>query len=333
MRVSVVIPLYNKAPYIKECFESILSQSYSDFEVIVADDRSTDNSMAVLSEIRDPRLRVVQCERNLGPAGAAQRAMDLAQGEYMIRVDADDICLPGRFEKQVAFMDANPLVGASGGHLQLFGAETDLWRFPVGMDQCRAEVLFGNPIAQPASIMRTRTLRDHAVRFEDDWPRIGEDWILWSKLIAHAGFDNIDEPLILYRRGEQNSSHGHRRATYRETILRHVFKNLDVPFTDRQLESHLMGLRSFKQSPTRARLIGFKQWLTDLRAMNEARHLFPAAAFDKRLERAWNDVFFALVTDDARLALTHYMLSEHRNPARLSYLFKSLVGRFIGKGS
>lgn len=158
--------------------------------------------------------------------------MDLAQGEYMIGVDADDICLPGRFEKQVAFMDANPLVGASGGHLQLFGAETDLWRFPVGMDQCRAEVLFGNPIAQPASIMRTRTLRDHAVRFEDDWPRIGRIGSLWSKLIAHAGFDNIDEPSILYRRGEQNSSHGHRRATYRETILRHVFKNLDVPFTD-----------------------------------------------------------------------------------------------------
>ena len=91
MKVSVVIPVFNKAPYLKACLDSVFAQSFQDFEVVAVDDASTDDSLAILRSCADPRLRIMRNERNMGPGAAAQRAMDAATGEYIIRVDADDI--------------------------------------------------------------------------------------------------------------------------------------------------------------------------------------------------------------------------------------------------
>ncbi|HQX31586.1 MAG TPA: glycosyltransferase family A protein, partial [Flavobacteriales bacterium] len=114
MKVSVVVPVYNKAPFLRECFESIFAQSFTDLEVIAVDDASTDNSLDVLRSFTDPRLRVLSNPTNKGPGVTAQHAMDQAEGEYIIRVDADDILLPHRFKEQIAFMDAHPEIGISG---------------------------------------------------------------------------------------------------------------------------------------------------------------------------------------------------------------------------
>ena len=331
MKLSVIVPVYNKAPFIRECFESIFSQSFADFELIAVDDKSTDNSLEVLHAMRDERLRIVPLEKNLGPAGAAQRAIDLAQGEYILRVDADDINLPDRFARQVAFMDANPNVGASGGHLQLFGGETGLWKFPLGKDDCRAELLFGNPVVQGASILRASLLRSKGLRFEDHWPRIGEDWIFWARMAAHAEFGNLDHALIMYRRGEQNSMHGQDHAVYRAVIVQEVFRMLGIPLTDEQCALHLVGLRSFQRPPDTRTLVAFRDWLDGLRVMNAQRRLFPAAAFERRLQRAWDQLFFALPRFGVSPALAHYRLSHVRDHGRLVYLAKYTLNRWLGR--
>ncbi|MBK6831554.1 MAG: glycosyltransferase family 2 protein [Flavobacteriales bacterium] len=108
MKVSVVIPVYNKAPFLKECFDSVFGQTFSDFELIAVDDRSTDGSLAGLRRHAGSTPAVIELERNLGPAGCAQRGFDAATGEYIVRMDADDVMFPERIAKQVAFMDANP---------------------------------------------------------------------------------------------------------------------------------------------------------------------------------------------------------------------------------
>ncbi|MBL0126385.1 MAG: glycosyltransferase family 2 protein [Flavobacteriales bacterium] len=331
MKVSVVVPVFNKAPFLRECFESILSQSFADFELIVVDDQSTDTSMEVVASFRDDRIRTLRTERNVGPAGAAQRAMDVAQGEYIIRVDADDINMPDRFARQIAYMDRNPGLGASGGHLACFGTETGTWRFPVGTDKCRAEVLFGNPIAQPTAIMRASVLRKGGLRFGDDWPRIGEDWMLWARVLQHADMDNMDVPLVHYRRGEQNSTFGSRRSGYREVILHDVFRVFGIPLSDTQADLQLVGLRSFKEPPTRATVRSFREWLDLMREMNKARGLFQPAAFEKRLKDAWDQLFFALPPYGVGPALAHYRLSDVRDPARLTYLAKYTMNRWLGR--
>jgi glycosyltransferase involved in cell wall biosynthesis len=115
MKVSVVVPVYNKAPYLREAFDTIFGQTFHDMEVISVDDRSTDDSLSILRSFTDPRLRIIALEHNLGPSGAVQRGMDAALGEYIVRMDADDLMDPRRVERQVAYMDSEPLVGASGG--------------------------------------------------------------------------------------------------------------------------------------------------------------------------------------------------------------------------
>ncbi len=118
MKVSVMMPVYNKADFLREAVESILHGTFTDLELICVDDKSTDGSLGLLRSIPDPRLRIVELAENSGPGRAANAGMEAAQGEYIVRMDADDIAVPERIALQVAFMDAHPEIGASGGQLQ-----------------------------------------------------------------------------------------------------------------------------------------------------------------------------------------------------------------------
>lgn len=331
MRLSVIVPVFNKAPFIEECFASIFTQSYSDFEVIAVDDKSTDDSLSVLRQLKDDRLKVVALERNVGPGGAAQRAMDLAQGEYIIRVDADDLCMPERFARQVDFMDRNPGLIASGGALQLFGSEKDFWPMPVGEDACRAELLFGNPVSQGASIMRAAPLREHGLRYEDHWPRIGEDWFFWARIAPFGAFNNLPEPLIMYRRGAANSTFGQDAYTYREHIMKVMFAMLGIDATDDDIESHLLLLRTFKRAPDAQLLRAAWHWMARLKALNAQRGLFSAAAFDARLRQAWRKAFFAIADRERSVALQHWLLGPERPAAHLIYLATLAINSMLGR--
>ncbi len=113
--VSVLVPAYNAERYILQSVQSILAQTIEDFELIVVNDASTDRTLDILSAIHDRRLRVLTNDRNLGVVGAGNRALDEASGRYIARLDADDLCLPTRFAKQVAFLEQKP-PGAGAGH-------------------------------------------------------------------------------------------------------------------------------------------------------------------------------------------------------------------------
>lgn len=110
-RVSVVLPSYNHGKFVEKTIRSVLEQDFADLEVIVCDDASTDDSLAVLHGIKDPRLTVLAQPKNTGAAVAAQRAQNAAQGEYIARICSDDLCLPGRITRQVAWLDNHPQIG------------------------------------------------------------------------------------------------------------------------------------------------------------------------------------------------------------------------------
>ena len=115
-RVSVLLPLYNGEAYIREAVESVLAQTRRDFELLILDDGSRDGSLAIVQEIarRDPRVRLISRE-NRGLTETLNELLAAARGEFVARMDADDVCLPDRFERQVAFLDAHPEVVCVGG--------------------------------------------------------------------------------------------------------------------------------------------------------------------------------------------------------------------------
>ncbi|MCC6841410.1 MAG: glycosyltransferase family 2 protein [Flavobacteriales bacterium] len=331
MKVSVVIPVYNKAPFLREAVESILGQTFKDFELICVDDKSTDNSLEVLRAIKDPRLRIVELERNGGPGVAANAGLDAARGEYIVRMDADDIAVPERIALQVAFMDAHPELVASGGRMRLFGAEDELWNYPLTADACAAQLAFGVPVVQGASIVRRSVLEAHGLRYDPTWPRIGEDWLLWLRLAPYGPMANLPDVLVHYRRGAQNIAHGRDKAADTAPLQQAAFKAMGIPHAPEELDLMLMGSTIFKLKPTAARVKALRRWYNKLIALNADRHFAPEAAFQARVEQQWNKLFHHLPRYGMAPALAHLRLSGHWPMDRLVYALKYRINARLGR--
>lgn len=328
MKASVVIPVYNKAPWLKECLESVFAQTFTDFEVVAVDDASTDGSLEVLRSFRDPRLRIIELPHNVGPGGAAQRGMDAAQGEYIIRVDADDVMYPDRFAVQVEVLDTHPSVGATSGHIRLMNEPGVLHRVERSDEAAKARMLFGVPLNQPATAYRTAVLRRHDVRFSDTWPRYGEDWMHQLELARHTRFLNLDRPLIHYRKGTMNIAYGRDRIADQRALARYVFDRLGWPLTDVQRDLHLATVKCFPRPFTVADVEAYKAWLARLSQLNRERGTFDQAALDAQLAYHWDALFYHLPAFGVGVALRHRRLSPRWTWEKWRYLLSSaLVGR------
>lgn len=288
MKVSVVVPVYNKAPFLEACFNSLFAQSYADFELIVVDDASTDDSLQVLRAMHDPRLRIIALERNVGPGLAAQRGMDEARGEYILRADADDVQLPDRIAAQLAQLDAHPELGAVSAHMDLLGRPGEVYKVPLEHEALRVELLFGVALFQPALALRRSVLLEHGIRYRAEWPRFGEDWMLQLELARVTRMANLDRPLVQYRVGPQNSSAGRDRQADLSLLFRHAFSSLGFPLSDADLDVHLYTARYFRHHPPDAdSLKQLRAWCDRIRAHNADMGNFDQALLDERLQRAW----------------------------------------------
>lgn len=322
MRVSVILPVHNKEAWLEESVRSVLDQTYRDIEVIAVDDKSTDGSLRLLRGIGDDRLRVIALENNLGPAGAAQRAIDLARGEYVVRMDADDIMLPDRIAEQVKFMDANPELGASGSHQQVLGSDT-LMRASLTHEDCLAGALFQIPMFQPTTIYRRRILVDHDVRFQDDWPRYGEDWWYQARLLRVTRVANMDKALLLYRVGDQNVRARIDRERQLRILYEGLFAHFDCPLPPERILAHLHAVK-WSNGPLRpAHVRAVRSHLDALRAFNAQRRAFPEAAFNARLDRVWNEFGFKLPPSGLRVMLAYAAYGKSMGLGKIRYMLSS----------
>jgi glycosyltransferase involved in cell wall biosynthesis len=236
--VSVVIPLYNAAPYVAQAVRSVLDQTVADFELIVIDDGSTDGSAQVVERAAkgDGRLRLVR-QANAGVSAASNRGTELARGEFLARVDADDVCLPHRLEKQVAYLREHPECVAVGSRVMFIDEEgLPLFEMPgiaLGHEEIDRGLLAVEwTILQPATMFRTTALR--AVGGYRTDLRIHEDHDLFLKLAEFGKLANIDEVLFQYRQRTNSAV-----TTYAD---RHVWSFQSV-FEDAWKRRGLVGKR------------------------------------------------------------------------------------------
>ena len=321
MKASVVIPVYNKAPFLKECMDSVLAQTFTDIEVIAVDDRSTDDSMEILRSYTDPRLKVIQMERNSGPGLAAQVGHDAAQGEYIIRVDADDIQHPDRIAKQIAFMDRHPSIGVSGTAMQRLNNRSLM--MPPHTDQaCRAAAIFIVPVLQPSMILRREVLLRNGVKYEEHWPRYGEDWLLLLRLFPHTEFANLPDILVTYREGGISSG---RDTQDMHLLFRAAFKAFALPTpTTEELHLHGMIVKHFHHPPDAAAIRKFHGWLGHLKEWNDRNRIFAKKEFDGRLAAAWTELFYFLPPFGPGPVWEYLRLKGEFSFARLYYMIRTL---------
>lgn len=228
-KVTVLMPVYNSAQYLVEAINSILNQTWSDFEFLIIDDASEDDSLKIINSFNDKRIRIIHNEVNLKLVGALNKGVDLARGDYIVRMDSDDISLPFRLWEQVKFMDKNPDIGISGGWLQNFGANDIVTHYPVSDEEIRATMPFRNPFAHPSMIMRRNFLNHYNLRYNMDYAYV-EDYELWIRCSKLTKMANIEKVLVLYRFGHSSisSTHGEKQKQLKRKIYRDNLRGIGI---------------------------------------------------------------------------------------------------------
>jgi glycosyltransferase involved in cell wall biosynthesis len=190
--------VYNGEPYLREAVESILAQTYSDYEFIIIDDGSTDNGVEIVRSYRDPRIRFVQQE-NRGLSAGLNRGIGLSTGEYIARMDADDISEPSRLVRQVQHMDDNPscvLVGTGTLIIDADGQPLRKLEMPLQQDVISRELeRCASPFVHGSVMFRKVAVSQCG--YYDERVFTGQDWVLFTKMIRLGKMTNL--PQILYR--------------------------------------------------------------------------------------------------------------------------------------
>lgn len=208
-QVSVLTPVYNTKPqYLRECIESILNQTFKDFEFLILNDSPENKEIEnIIKEYakHDNRIKYYKNDKNLGIAQSRNRLLELAKGEYLAIFDHDDISLPDRLEKQVAYLNANPFVGVVSGWLQYIGERNKIEKRPEYDTEIKICLTDNNYIVHTASMIRKSVLIDNNIKYEEYYSP-AEDYQLFARLIPITHFYNIQEPLVKYRWYKSNTT-------------------------------------------------------------------------------------------------------------------------------
>lgn len=191
------MPVFDCRQFIEESVSSILTQTYSDFELIIIDDCSTDGTREYLESLNDSRIILVKKTENSGYTISLNMGLDMARGEYIVRMDGDDVSLPERFAKQLAFMDANQEICLSGTGYQVIDSST---RFipRITHKQILIAMLETCPFAHPTVIFRRSVIKKNNLKY-DHFYEPAEDYKMWINLSQYGEVANLEESLLLYR--------------------------------------------------------------------------------------------------------------------------------------
>jgi glycosyltransferase involved in cell wall biosynthesis len=239
-RVSVLMMVMNGVPLIEECMASVLGQTLKDFEFLIIDDGSSDQTWKKINSFNDRRIRAFKQE-NMGVAASANRGLMLARAPYIARIDHDDLMLPTRLEKQLRFLDLNPDIALVGTHAQLIYEDrlsTDYFRPPVSSVALSLRLLFENPIVHPSIMMRTEIARAIGGYCIEEWVRSGEDFELWTRLSSKHRISTLPEGLIQYRIRLNSISHREKSIDHNVLISgRSLHRYLAGTFTEDECHS------------------------------------------------------------------------------------------------
>ena len=245
-RISVLMPVYNTRPeHLREAMESILSQTFTDFEFLILNDCSTDPQVeAVVKSYTDSRIVYVVNERNLGISGSRNRLLDMAKGEYLAVMDHDDMSLPGRLEKQAAFLDSHPDVGIVGALVEDISTGKAK---PLPTDDIAIKkiLMIHCNLNHPSCMLRRSVPEENHIRYEEMYSP-AEDYALFGRLMSVTRFAVLQVPLFRYRAWEGNTSH--RKAKEMEAAAQgiHEFMRRDNPEIWAMARTYLVERRRYR---------------------------------------------------------------------------------------
>lgn len=271
------MPVFNGEKYLTQAINSILRQTYQNFEFLIIDDGSTDKSIKIIKAFKDPRIRLVRNKKNFGLIKTLNKGISLARGEYIARMDCDDVSLSKRLEKQVEFMDQHPDIGVCGTAVKLIGNKVK-WYFPADHDHLKCQLLFTNTIAHPTTMIRKKVLNN--IKYEKY--EHAEDYHLWVTLSNKTKLTNLPEVLLKYRQHPKQVSNkfkSKQQATTQRIILDQL-NRLNITPTDQEFSIHLRLLDDNEIQSTELA----KRWCEKILNKNKETNIYNQEVLEKFLD-------------------------------------------------
>ena len=207
--ITVLMPVYNGEIYLKKAIDSILTQTFQDFELIIINDGSRDGSQKIIKSYNDQRIRLIN-QDNQGLVGALNNGIKLSLGKYIVRMDQDDISMKNRLFEQINFMESNPNIGISGTYIILidkFDNSIGRMVYPLAHEEIKAQLLFSSPLAHPSVIIRKSILQKNDLKYLNVK---SEDYDLWVRSAQVTQLANVGKFLLKYRVGVGISKNSHK---------------------------------------------------------------------------------------------------------------------------
>ena len=272
--ISVIMANYNTPiEYLKEAIDSILNQTYSDFEFIIIDDCSTDSSIDIIKDYQDARIKIVENDKNIGLTKSLNKGLRYAKGKYIARMDSDDISLPNRFQRQIEYLECHPEVIVCGTWFEKFGVE-NIIRKPVIEDNelYRCQLLFSNtPITMchPSVMIRKSFLERYSLLYDEEIKK-AQDYAFWVKCSRFGEMAIIREVLLEYRTHLNQISIGKKEEqySYADLVSRKQLQELGI---DYQVEEKRW---RYNVVTDRDDYLHFFEWLHNILIANEKHKEF-----------------------------------------------------------
>lgn len=292
--VSVLMPCYNVEKYIEESLTSILNQTYANLQIIAINDCSTDSTGQMLDKLaaQDSRILVVQNEQNLKLIKSLNKGISFCQGEFIARMDADDISLPNRIEKEIEFLQQHPDHDIVSTLFYAFRSENPNKRYlhhsPLKDEELRGYLLFKSGICHPAVMIRKRVFTELGLKFEEEYLHV-EDYALWSEAIYKTKVANINEPLLLYRVHESQVStiHEDLQIENKKKVFKIHCSHLGLPVDDDFIDIYSSVAECVPLHSTFAYLDKCEDFMRNLIIINKERAFCDAVYLERMLSIHW----------------------------------------------
>jgi exopolysaccharide biosynthesis predicted pyruvyltransferase EpsI/GT2 family glycosyltransferase len=326
-KLSVVMPTLNAATYLKESIDSILSQTFSNYEFLIVDDNSRDGTREIIGSYNDSRIILIDGP-NKGISSALNVGIKMAQGEYIARMDADDISMPTRFEKQIQYLDTHPNCGMVGCKVTIFGDKTFTWNLETDNETLHTDMLFYLPCVHPTVMFRKSVLKDNNLLYNIEYSAT-EDYEFFARISKYTDIANIDEILLQYRFMKSNATNKNNDTglPLYLSVMDEQFKSLGLNFSEEELKllSVHYSIKGLKGIDVIKAFIKIDLLLKKIFIANEKSKIYNRTSLFKTLHKRFKEVYDSLTyfcmlydiwkTEELyQMSVFHY--SEWYNPER-----------------
>lgn len=285
--VSIIMPVYNNEKFILEAVDSIVKQTYADFELIIIDDASTDNTVNQIDSFRDNRIKLLQNHQHEGISSSLNKGIKLCNGELIARMDGDDVSSSSRLQKQVDYLKSNPDISICGSNIILINADGSFiceHNYNSDDEKIKTDLFFGKTSLAHPAIMFRKSMIEQFGTYDQSFD-YAEDYELYCRLSPNISFHNMQDHLLLYRQHSASVSNSHtyqQRMLARSALKEHI-KYYGIDCNETEFQAHC----SFylKVSEDEVSMQDIMKWTACLLEINQNKHYFPNEYFISQIKR------------------------------------------------